>query len=179
MLIEMRTISVFRIFLFYKLQFFHLKLQPLSTRMTKISHKLLQLPSHSRFIKNSFKITPPEESKNKNKFLSITNAHSLKAAIFYTMAFIILLEIDNEKVIDPTERSFFKVLHNVRKIKKKQINFEQYTHLHLDDPKIAICETVSDTVFILNASFTTKDNYFRVAIDEACFASNKVMLGSR
>ena len=144
--------------------------------MTKIFHKFLQLLSHCRFIKNSLKITPPEESKNNSKFLSITNAHSLKAAIFHTMAFKLSLEIDNENIIDPTERSFVKVLYNVRKIKKKQINFEQYTHLHLDDPKIAICETVSDTVFILNSSFTTKDNYFRVAIDEACFASNKMML---
>ena len=30
--------------------------------------------------------------------------------------------------------------------------------------------------FVLNASFTTKDNYFIVAIDEACEAFNKVLL---
>ena len=57
----------------------------------------------------------------------------------------------------------------------KNINFEQYTRIHLDGPKIAICETASNAVFILNSSFTTKDNYFRTAIDEACEAFNKIM----
>ena len=42
--------------------------------------------------------------------------------------------------------------------------------------KIAICETASNAVFVLNSSFTTKDNSFRVAIDEACEAFNKVLL---
>ena len=41
---------------------------------------------------------------------------------------------------------------------------------------MAICETESDTVFVLNFSFTTEDHYFRGAIDEACEAFNKMML---
>ena len=67
------------------------------------------------------------------------------------------------------------MLYNVCKNKKKKINFEQYARLHLDGPKFAICETASNAVFVLNSSFTTKDNYFRVAIDEACDAFNKVL----
>ena len=72
--------------------------------------------------------------------------------------------------------SFLKVFYNICKIKKKNINFEQYARIHLDSPKIAICETASNTVFKLNSSFTTKDKYFHVAIDEACEAFNKMML---
>ena len=30
--------------------------------------------------------------------------------------------------------------------------------------------------FVLNSSFTTKDNYFRVAKDETCEAFNKVLI---
>ena len=58
---------------------------------------------------------------------------------------------------------------------KKNINFEYYVRIHLDGPKIAICETVSETVFVLTSSFTTKDNYLRVAINEASEAFNKMM----
>ena len=73
------------------------------------------------------------------------------------------LEINTYKTTNPTKRSF--LLYNVCKEKKKNINFEQYARIHLDGPNVAICETVSDTVFVVISSFTTKDNYFRVAID--------------
>ena len=68
------------------------------------------------------------------------------------------------------------MLYNVCKIKKKNINFEQYARLHLDGPNIAICETASNAVFVPNSSFRTEDNYFRVALNEACEAFNKVLL---
>ena len=48
--------------------------------------------------------------------------------------------------------------------------------LQLVGPKIAICETAFNMIFVLNTSFTTRDNYFRVAIDEACDAFNKMLL---
>ena len=112
--------------------------------------------------------------KYKTKFLLITNANSLKAAIFHTMAFKMSLEVNNDKVTT-TKRSFRKVLYHVCKVKKKNINFEQYARIHLDGPKVAVCETVSYTVFVVNSSFTTKDKYFRAAIDEACKAFNKMM----
>ena len=60
-------------------------------------------------------------------------------------------------------------------IKKKKITFEQYSRIHLDGPKIAICETVSHVVFVLNSSFTTKDQYFRAAIQEATTAFNNML----
>ena len=113
--------------------------------------------------------------KKKTKFLSSTNANSPKAAIFHTMAFKMSLKINNDKVTIPTKRSYLKVLYIVCRVKKKNINFEQYARIHLNGPKIAICETASDTVFVLNSSFTTKDNYFRAAIEEACEAFNKMM----
>ena len=68
------------------------------------------------------------------------------------------------------------MLYNVCQIKIKDINFVEYARIHMDGTKIAVCETFSDTVFVLISSFTTKDNYFRVAIDEARAAFNAVTL---
>ena len=121
-------------------------------------------------------MTPPQDPKNKSKLLFTTNTKSLKAAIFHTMAFKISLEINIDKITDSTKTSFLKVLYNVCKIKKKQIKFEQYACIHLDGPKIAFCETVSNTVFVQNSSFSTREKYFRVAKDEACSAFNAMML---
>ena len=91
------------------------------------------------------------------------------------MAFKLSLEIYNDQITISTKRSFLKVLYNVCKVKKKKMNFEQNARLHLDGPKFAICETASNKVF-LNSSFTTKDEYFRVALAEACDAFNKMLL---
>ena len=113
---------------------------------------------------------------NQTKLIPSITAHSLKAAIFLTWACKLSLEINNDQITPSTKRSFLKVLYNVCKIKKKNINSEHYARLKLDGPKIAICEAASNAVFVLNFSFTTKDNYFRVAIDEACVAFNKVLL---
>ena len=68
-----------------------------------------------------------------------------------------------------------KVLYNITKIRKKKITFEQYSRLHLDGPKNAFCETASNVVFVLNSSFTNKDQYFRAAIHEAIAASNNML----
>ena len=50
---------------------------------------------------------------------------------------------------------------------EEKITFEQYSRIHLEGPKIAICETASNVVFVLNSSFTSKDQYFRIALQEA------------
>ena len=121
-------------------------------------------------------MAPQVSETNQTKLIPSTTAHSFRAAIFHTMAFKLSLKINNDQVTPSTTRSFLKVLYNVCKIKTKNLNFEQYARLHLDGPKIAICETASNAVFVPNSSFTTKDNYFRVAIDEACEAFNKVLL---
>ena len=39
-----------------------------------------------------------------------------------------------------------------------------------------ICGTASNKFFVLNFSITTKYQYFRVAIEEACAAFNKMLL---
>ena len=41
--------------------------------------------------------------------------------------------------------------------------------------KNAICETASNLVFVLNSSFTTKDQYFRAAIQESIAAFNNML----
>ena len=119
----------------------------------------------------------PQKSEIKQLVTSTEyKVHSLKAAIFYTMAYKMSLEINKGNVTLPTRRSFLKVLYNVCQIKKKQITFEQYYRVHINGPKIAICEITSDTVFVLNSAFTTKDNYFQVALDDAIDAFNAVLL---
>ena len=119
----------------------------------------------------------PQKSEIKQLVTSTeSKVHSLKAAIFHTMAYKMSLEINKGNVTLPTRRSFLKVLYNVCQIKKKQITFEQYYRVHVQGPKIAICEITSDTVFVLNSAFTTKDNFFQVALDDAIDAFNAVII---
>ena len=101
--------------------------------------------------------------------------HSLKAAIFHTMAFKLSLEINKNKVTPKSFIAFLKVLFNVTQIKKKEITFDQYSRIQLEGPKIAICETASNVVFVVNSSFTTKDHYFRTALPEATDTFNNML----
>ena len=114
-----------------------------------------------------------------NNIITITSStskvHSLKAAIFHTMAFELSLEINNNKITPKCLIAFLKVLYNVTQIKKKKITFEQYSGILVDGPKSAICETVSNVVFELNSSFTTKAQYFRIALHEATDAFNNML----
>ena len=105
----------------------------------------------------------PQNSEIKH-LVNSTNSkvQSLKAAIFHTMAYKMLLEINNGILNLPTRRSFLKVLYNVC--------------IHVEGPKIAVCETTSETVLVLNSAFTTKDNYFQVALDDAIDAFNVILL---
>ena len=106
---------------------------------------------------------------------NLSKFHRLKAAIFHTMTFKLSLEINKNKVTLKSLVAFLKVLYNITQIKKKKITFEQYSRIHLTGPKIAICETASNVVFVLNSSFTTKDQYFRAAIKEATAACNTML----
>ena len=105
-----------------------------------------------------------------------SKVHRLKAAIFHTMAYKLSLEINKDKITPRTLSAFLKVLYNVAQIKKKKkITFEQYSRIHLSGPKIAICQTASNAVFVLNSSFTSKDQYFQTAIQEAMTAFNNIL----
>ena len=59
--------------------------------------------------------------------------------------------------------------------KEEKKFFEQYSRIHLQGTKIAICETASNVVFVLNSSFTSKDQYFRTALQEATDAFNNML----
>ena len=76
------------------------------TTVTSYYQDFSQTPPHRRFIKISLRMTPHQEPKNKMKFLSTSNAHSLKATTFHTMAFILSLEIINNETNDSTRRSW-------------------------------------------------------------------------
>ena len=106
---------------------------------------------------------------------SQSKVHSLKATIFHTMAYKLSLEINKNKITPKTIFAFLKVLYNVAQIKTKKITFEQYFRIHLAGPKIAICETASNAVFVLNSAFTSKDQYFKTSIQEAILAFNNVL----
>ena len=106
---------------------------------------------------------------------SQSKVHSLKAAIFHTMAYKHSLEINKNKITPKTIIAFLKVLYNIAQIKTKKNNFEQYSRIHLAGPKISICETASNAVFVLNSSFTSKDQYFKTAIQEAILTFNNVL----
>ena len=50
---------------------------------------------------------------------NLSKVHSLKAAIFHTMAFKISLEINKNKVTPKSLIAFLKVLYNITQIKKE------------------------------------------------------------
>ena len=153
----------------FVLETFFFFLHPHSSR----THPLLFRHTIKTFVKM---LAPDSETEDIVTVTSnLSKVHSLKAAIFHTMAFRVSLEINKNKVTHKSLFVFLKVLHNITKIKKKKITFEQYSRLHLDGPKIAICETSSNVVFVLNSSFTSKDHYFRAAIAEAMTAFNNTL----
>ena len=59
--------------------------------------------------------------------------------------------------------------------KEEKITFGQYSRIHLQGPKIAIRETASNVVFVINSSFTSKNQCFRTAIQEATDAFNNML----
>ena len=110
-----------------------------------------------------------------NMTSSTSKAHSLKDKIFHTMAFKLSLEINKNKITPQTLIAFLKVLYNIAQIKKKRITFEQYSRIHIEGPKIAICETASNVVFVLNSAFTSRDQYFHAASQEATNAIKNML----
>ena len=106
---------------------------------------------------------------------SHSKVHSLNAAIFHTMAYKLSLEINNNKITPKSLIAFLKVLYNAAHIKQKRITFEQYSRTHVAGPKIAICETAFNVVFVLNSAFSSKDQYFHVALQGATDAFNEML----
>ena len=65
------------------------------------------------------------------------------------MAFKMSLAINNDTGNIPIKKIFPQGLVQCLQTEKKEnINFEQYARINLDGSKIAICETVSNTVFV-------------------------------
>ena len=161
-------LSKFPILLCFRNFFFFFILHPHSSRTSP----LLFRPT------NSMTMLAPDNSETEDVVTvaaNLSKVHSLKAAILHTMAFKLSLEINTNKITQKSLIAFLKVLYNISKIKKKKITFEQYSRGHLDGPKIAICETASNVVFVLNSSFTSKDQYFEATIQEATTAFNNTL----
>ena len=47
--------------------------------------------------------------------------------------------------------------------------------IHVEGPQIAICETISDNIFVLNSQFSQKDPYLHATLQEAIDAFNNVL----
>ena len=87
-------------------------------------------------------------SSQTNTTVPSYNAHSLKAAIFETLALKVGNELNNG-TIAPSTRPAFMIMSNVFLLPSKKIPFEQYYRLHLPGPNVAICKTKSNNVFVL------------------------------
>ena len=59
---------------------------------------------------------------------SQSKVHSLKAAIFHTMAYKLSLEINKNKITPKTIIAFLKVLYNVAQIKTKKLLSTSTSH---------------------------------------------------
>ena len=62
----------------------------------KTSLKIFQLEQHLFIVLH--KMAPQDTKTNQTKLISPTTVHSLKAAIFRTMAFKLSLEINNDQI---------------------------------------------------------------------------------
>ena len=114
---------------------------------------------------SSSKTTTKSTSSQTNVTSQTINAHSLKAAIFKTLALEKGNELNNGSIAPSTRRAFFKILYNIFLLSTKLIPFEQYYRLHILGPHIAICETKSNNVFVLSyTSFDQKNFYFLHAV---------------
>ena len=88
------------------------------------------------------------------------------------MAFKLSFEINKKKPPINYLLLFSKFFHQ----NKEEENYVRTIfRLHLDGPKLAICETSSNVVIDLNSSFTSKDNYFRAAVAGATTAFNNTL----
>ena len=106
---------------------------------------------------------------------SQSKVHSLKTAIFHTMAYKLSLKINKNKITPKTIIAFLRFYTTLPRSRRKKITFEQYFRIHLAGPKIAICETASNALFVLNSAFISKDQYFHTAIQEAILAFNNIL----
>ena len=104
------------------------------------------------------------------------NAHSLEAAICKTLALKVGNELNNGTIAPSSRRAFFKITYNVFLISSKKIPFEQYCRLHLSGPNVAICETKSNTVFVLTHTSFDQNNFcFLHVVQEAVDAFYEVL----
>ena len=102
-------------------------------------------------------------------------SHSLEAAILHTLAFKLSLKINRNEILHSTSRSFLNVLYNVARMGQKCIPFQQSYRIQVEESQIPICETASDTIFVLDSRFTQKEPYFQAAPQKAIAAFNIVL----
>ena len=67
---------------------------------------------------------------------SHSKVHSLKAAIFHTMAYKLSLEINNNKITPKSLIAFLKVLYNVFQIKKNTLHLNNIQGFMSPDQKL-------------------------------------------
>ena len=83
---------------------------------------------HTRRTSITMQAPVPETEDMVTVASNLSKVHSLKVAIFHTMAYKLSLEINKNKITPKTLIAFLKVLYKISQIKKKKITFEQYSH---------------------------------------------------
>ena len=115
-------------------------------------------------------------SSETNQTVSSFNAHSLRAEIVKTLSLNFGNDINNGTIAPSTRRAFFKRLHNIFFLYSKKILYEQYYRLHISGLPIAICQTNSSNLFVIDrTSFEQNNFYFLHALQEAVNAFNSVL----
>ena len=98
-------------------------------------------------------------SSQTNNTVPSYNAHSLKAAVFKTLALKVGNELNNGTIAPSTLRALFKIMYNVFLLSSKKIPFEQCYRLHLPGPNIAICGKKSNNVFVSTHTSFDQNNF--------------------
>ena len=159
---------------FHPCVFFHPRL--LCSTTSVVPSRCLFSSSSTAAMTSLSKTNVKSTSSQTNNTITSYNAHSLKAAIFKTLALKIGNELNIGTIAHSTRRAFFKIMYNIFLLSSKKIPFVQYYRLHISGHTIAICETQSSNVFVLaQKSFDQNQFYFLHAVQEAVDAFKAVL----
>ena len=78
------------------------------------------------------------------------------------MAFKLSVKLNGDKITTLSGRSFLKVFDNIRRMKKKRMNFGQYTRFHFEDLNLQYAKRhPTHFASFMKSSFPTDDIYFK------------------
>ena len=129
--------------------------RPLSSATSVVSFQCLS-SSSSTAAMTFPKITMKTTSSQTNATITSYNAHSLKAAIFKTLALKFGNEMNNETIAPSTRHVLLKVMYSIFLLSSKKITVEQYCRLHFQDPPLPFVKPSQTTSLFLPIRLLTK-----------------------